>query len=580
MPDPADPKLPITLAQRFDRYREEVQQIVSRGIEHPRYELKRCATVARENLADRLDFVKLIQGVANAHINEERFIVIGADQKEKRFFNVENFNEFDPASLSQIVSKYLDPQPRFDVFNTYRTDTGESFVLIVFDPDQPRPVVTTTEGTSDKRTHFRLGDIWIKKDTSLQLATRADLDSIYEDYIRRRVDEEAETRARRRFDHFRETFGTSLGSGSVDTVPSADLLVGAQGRLARFTESAISTGNSTNIGMLLEMIRERIVERWDSLGSGSPGEVRAAASWLTKRAEIYRDEFVPSLDSTIDLGLQLVKYNVSSELFDLVIRGLIEAFEACRTLDQSKSSEFATKDDTVPFARPAYDVYVGFRALATYAVLRNRFRFLRSLLPHYVRFVTPEGRSSTYVPLLFWPFSGIAGLPDMRPGRNEALWNAHIHGAWGRYFGNFDKFLTAASQLEFILELNSYVVGLDAPEIKQFQQTIANKNLSYLPDFWANRLDPVVLMAERIYDILVTGGEFPSDFAVEKMAFDLVLKGKDLEARLLFLGGFLVHLKSWQAEAAMQQRRFPFMFSWEGRLKTIADKYAQNRKAK
>ncbi len=553
---------------------------MARGIEHARYELKRSATISRENLADRLDFVKLIQGVANAHITEERFIVIGADQKERKFFAVENPDEFDPANLSQIVGKYLDPQPRLDVFNTIRTDAGESFVLLVFNADQPRPVVTITEGTSDKRAHFRLGDIWIKKDTSLQLATRADLDSIYEDYIKRRVDEEAETRARRRFEHFRETFGTSLGSDSIVSVPSADLLVGSQGRLARFAESAISTGNSTNIRMLLEMIRERVVERWDSLGSGTPGQFLLTAAWLTKRAEIYRDEFVPSLDSTIDLGLQFVKYEVSSELFDLVVRGLIEAFEACRALDQTRASDLAAKDDAVPFARPAYDVYVGFRALATYAVLRNRFRFLKSLLPLYVRFVTPAGRSRTNVPLLFWPFSGVAGLPDMRPGRNEALWNAHIHSAWGRYFGNFDKFLAAASQLEFILEFNSYVVGLEAPEIRQFQRTIENKDLSYLPDFWANRLDPVVPMAEHIYDTLALSGEFPPEFSVEKMAFDLVLKGKDPQARLLFLGGFLVHLKSWQAEVMMQQMRSPFMFSWEGRLKTITDKYTQNSKAK
>ncbi len=63
----------ITLAERFDQYCTEVEQIVSRGIEHPRFELKREVTISRENLADRLDFVKLVQGLANAHIAEERF---------------------------------------------------------------------------------------------------------------------------------------------------------------------------------------------------------------------------------------------------------------------------------------------------------------------------------------------------------------------------------------------------------------------------------------------------------------------------------------------------------------------------
>jgi hypothetical protein len=79
---------PITLAERFDRYRFAVQQVVERGIEHPSYELKRAVTVSKGNLADRLDFVKLIQGLANAHMEEERFVVIGADQKDRKFYNV------------------------------------------------------------------------------------------------------------------------------------------------------------------------------------------------------------------------------------------------------------------------------------------------------------------------------------------------------------------------------------------------------------------------------------------------------------------------------------------------------------
>ena len=131
-------RAPITLAERFDRYCAEVEQIVSRGIEHPRFELKRSATIARDKLADRLDFVKLIQGMANAHMNDERFIVIGADQKERKFYHVEHANEFDPANLSQILSKYFDPQPRLEVFNNVQAQSGESYVLIVIGPEQPR----------------------------------------------------------------------------------------------------------------------------------------------------------------------------------------------------------------------------------------------------------------------------------------------------------------------------------------------------------------------------------------------------------------------------------------------------------
>jgi hypothetical protein len=93
-------------------------------------------------------------------------------------------------------------------------------------------------------------------------------------------------------------------------------------------------------------------------------------------------------------------------------------------------------------------------------------------------------------------------------------------------------------------------------------------------------LDPVVPIAEQFYDTLVAGSDFPDELLIEKRAGDLIFKGKDAQERLLFLSGFLAHLKSSQAQMMMQQRRFPFMFSWEGRLKVIVDKYEQVTKEK
>ncbi len=570
---------PITLAERFDRYRAAVQQVVERGIEHPSYELKRTVTISKENLPDRLDFIKLIQGLANAHIAEERFIVVGADQKERKFYKVENCDEFDPAKLSQVLAKYLDPQPRLEVFNNMRTDGDQPYVLIVIGPDQPRPIVAITEGKSEKRVHFGVGNIWIKKDTSLQLATRADLDQMYETYIKRRVDEEAETRARRRFEHFRDQFGSSLVlAPAIASVPSSDLIVGDRGRLIKFAEATISAGNSTNFKMFVEMTRERLIEKWNPIESLGTLDVE---TWNKKRTEIYQDEFVPALDSMVDLGLQVVKYDASSEWFGIVINQLREAFEACRRVDWQTANIVAAKPGIPSFARPAYDVYVAIRALATYAAMRERFRFLKEILPHYTPFVTPDGWSQVSVPLLFWPFSGVTGLPDMRQGgRNKSFWDAHIHGAWGQFFGSEDKFLSAAAQLEFILELNSYIFeGVRIPEVQEFRETLGNIYFAYLPDFWTSRLDPVVPIAERFYDILSQSDEFPPEFVIDKKAMDLIFKKKAAQDRLLFLGCFLAHLKSSQAKMMMEQHRFPFMFDWQGRLKAIVDRCNQAKAA-
>jgi hypothetical protein len=573
---------PDNLADRFDRYCAEVHQVVIRGIEHPRFELKREATISRDNLADRLDFVKLIQGLANANIAEERFIVIGADQKERRFYNVQNAADFDPAKLSQVISKYLDPQPRLEVFNNAKSENGEPYVLIVLSPRQPRPIVAVTEGRSDARIHFGLGNIWIKKDTSLQLATRVDLDAMYEGHIKQRVDEEAETRARRRFEHFRETFGAALSNQSNDSAPSVELIFGAKGRIAKFAEACISGGNATNFKMFLEMVREPLVEKWDTLESIGPGAAIDVSAQIANRREIYRDEFTPALDSTVELGLQVIKFDASIEWFSLVVDRLIEAFEGSREMEKMLAGGvMAQGAGTVPFARPAYDVYLGIRTLATYAVRRERFRFLKEILPRFVRFLTRGDSSQVRVPLVFWPFSGVAGLPDMRNGRNEALWKEHIHSAWGQYFGSFNIFLAAASRLEFILEFNSYIFeGIQVPEVATFKhEELGDRNFLYIPDFWSNPLDPVVPVAERFYDILVASSEFPAELSIAKRAMDLIFRNKDVPGRLLFLGGFLVHLKSYQAQLMMQQNRFPFMFDWEGRLKAIADKYVQASKA-
>ena len=568
------------LSERFDGYRAEIQKIVERGIEHPKYELKRALTVAKENLADRLDFIKLIQGVANAHIAEERFIVIGADQKERKFYNVTNVQEFDQADLSQIITKYLDPVPRLEVFNNIQADGGESYVLIVLNANQPRPIVAITEGKSEKKIHFSVGNIWIKKDTSLQPATRADIDQMYEGYIKQRVDEEAETRARRRFEHFREEFGSSLVVvPATVSVPSSDLIVGEKGRLTKFAENTISNQNSTNFKMFMEMARERLIEKW------SPVETVGTDinAWNTKRAEIYQDEFVPALDSVVDVGLQIVKYDASSEWFGIVVNLLREAFEVCRGVDRQTANIViqAGRTRTPSFARPAYDVYVAIRALATYAVMRERFRFLKEIIPHYVRLVTPDGWSQVSVPVLFWPFAGIEGFPDMRQGgRNQSFWDAHIHGAWGQFLGTEEKFLSAAAQLEFVLEFNSYLFeGVKIPEVQKLWQSLGQIQFAYLPDFWTTRLDPILPMAERFYDVLSRSDDFSSEFAIEKRATDLVFKGKPAQQRLVFLGCFLESLRAWQAKVMMEQHKLPFMFEWQGRLKGIVDRCNQAKAA-
>jgi hypothetical protein len=134
--------------------------------------------------------------------------------------------------------------------------------------------------------------------------------------------------------------------------------------------------------------------------------------------------------------------------------------------------------------------------------------------------------------------------------------------------------------LEFILEFNSYVFEtVNDPEIGKLKQKLGNRYFGYEPDFWASRLDETVPIAEQFYGALNAGSGLSTEFTVEEQAIDLVLKGKTPQDRILFLGGFLSHLKSCQALVMVQQfNRSPFKFDWEGRLKAVASAYLESMK--
>jgi tetratricopeptide (TPR) repeat protein len=167
------------LSERVECYRREVQALVGQGIEHQKYELKREVSIGRDKLGQRLEFVKQVQGMANSHLCEERFIVIGADQKNREFVPVSNVTEFDPAKVSEVLNKYLQPPPSLEVFNSLQTDEGCPFVLIVLSRIQPRPIAVRTEGVYEGKVQLREGDVWIKTDTRLHLATPDDFGRMY-----------------------------------------------------------------------------------------------------------------------------------------------------------------------------------------------------------------------------------------------------------------------------------------------------------------------------------------------------------------------------------------------------------------
>ena len=167
----------------------------------------------------------------------------------------------------------------------------------------------------------------------------------------------------------------------------------------------------------------------------------------------------------------------------------------------------------------------------------------------------------------------------MQEGRTNALWEERIRGAWPSYFGSYEAYLAAALQLEFILDFNSYVhINGAEPTITKFAESIPRVSFNYLPDFWTNRLNPVVPIAEYLYDRLETDDEYPFYLAIERNVMNAFFANKSREQKLILLGGYLSQLEEWQDKVMMQQHRFPFMFEWPEKLKAIVELYKLNRR--
>jgi hypothetical protein len=563
------------LPQRFDGFAQTVEGIVLRGIEHPACELKRNVTLSRSDLPDRLDFVKLIQGLANSHTDSECLIVIGADQKEKKFFDVSNAEDFNPAKLSPILAKYLSPEPQYEVFNDMRASTGERYVLIVLNRTQPRPIMTLIDGSTEAKVHFRPGEIWIKHNTGLKTAARVDLDLMYEPI----VELAAAKRARVIFEHLKADLGPELLSQAVTSTPVPELLVGSRERLARFAEAMISNGESGRFRMLLEMARKIMVEEWEPFLQDSRNPYGVSEQEKAEVAQFYEDEYIPILVAVVDLALIVIKYDGPTDWLGYVVELLLEAFAVSCQIDRLKAINDAGAG-TVPFARPAYELYLAGRTIATYAIARKRLHFVKEILPRYVKPLAPWRYHDSLEPFLFWPFAGDLGLPEVPNGRNDTYWQQRVGTTWEDLFGSRERFLTAAAQLEFVLELNSHLlIQYSSPATDKFRKESPEKNTAYIPDFWKNPFDPTVPIALEILNSLVSEKAFPLELAIEPEVTAAVFRSMSSPARELFYGGFLHGLKKWQDQAMWQQQRFPFSFTWPSKLGVVVAKYkdAQDR---
>ncbi len=183
--------------------------------------------------------------------------------------------------------------------------------------------------------------------------------------------------------------------------PTRTLLVGPKEHLSLFIEDVIATSAPSRLKMLVEMARDRLVNSWEPLQFRGHGLPQSWEGWLVEVQTVYKDDFTPALDSVIGLGLEVVRYEAPPEWLSWILALLVEAFDRSRTFDPLKSSTFLERPDGLLFAQPAYDVYVGVRAIATYCMMRSRFSHLAEVLRTFVRYFTLDNNADTYTLLSF-----------------------------------------------------------------------------------------------------------------------------------------------------------------------------------
>jgi hypothetical protein len=385
-------------ATKIADLRREIQQLVSGGNETASFELTRVCSLASVDKKSQTDFAKTVQGLANAYPPSERVYVIGADQKEKRFFSIEKPQEFDQANVRQILEKYLEPLPLFDAF-VLETDDGAKFAAIVVSAEQPRPIVIKTPAGDDKTQFLIVGDIWIKKQTGLVRANRDDLEEIYET----RIEAEAERRAEKRFADTRNGLEASfrLQFTPERKIPSSDLVFGPAAEFKAYIELLLANQDGLRFHMLLTTIRDLLIDGWHSI-EGFDAEASFSLKSEAKVAKHFQSTFLPALRRLTYAGLLLIKFNMYTDWFKRIADLLIEAFDVCSRLRGLPPPNPGIPEEWVTKNTVALEALLNGRLLATYVMRMEQYHHLPELLR---KCVIPIASSPTRVrePFLFWP---------------------------------------------------------------------------------------------------------------------------------------------------------------------------------
>ena len=127
----------------------------------------------------KFDLIKDMVSFANSCIEEDKYIIFGFDNKNNIFNNVDYDIIEDISNYVQLLNEYVEPFLDFtiDKFNYNNTDMA---CLCIKKTNVNRPYMIKKEFSKNGKIFLRRGEIYIRKNANNFIASRADLDAIYE----------------------------------------------------------------------------------------------------------------------------------------------------------------------------------------------------------------------------------------------------------------------------------------------------------------------------------------------------------------------------------------------------------------
>lgn len=345
-----------------------------------------------------------------------------------------------------------------------------NFVLFVFPRQRTRRIVAKVtvehETAKGRKMLIRQGDLWTKGDsTAKRIATAKDWDDIYDDAI----ELETERRTRQRTAHFLERVTAEEKLRDTQGFPS--IPSGATDEEFRtLVESICISQDRARFAVLLEGLRDDLVEGWHSINAFGPEDFSALQVSLPERAEQVRDHkkniFLPAMRRLTAAAIYVIKYGGPAEFMGMVVSLCEEVYESSNQLVHlrwmgPRGQLSATSEEHLSHTVPALEALAALQLVGAYATKRTRLWYITPILRTVVHLAVGSGEQDIMMPIALWPLARGWGEPKVlavRAGRiNTCIEKVRTDPALLKLFGSETAVTEALCAYELILELNSFL---------------------------------------------------------------------------------------------------------------------------